>query len=380
MKLLEKILLAIDFSRSSENIVENAIVMAKIFQSKIILIHVLPDDIKNEKVRLSLNEAAIKQLGVIRERIENEGVNTDEPLLKFGCHYDKIIQMADSINANVIMVGAGEKSKNDVFQLGTTAGKIIRKSIRPVWVIKKDNPLNVKSILCPVDFFPESKRALKNAITMAHRFNAELIIFSVCELYYKGSLKLKIDWDEESEYLRSEHIKKFDSFLEDFNLTDLNWQKEIRNDDPAKEILGAISRHNSDILIMGTTGKTGLSRLIMGRVTEKVIREVPCSFITLKSKDIIATQFETKIRDIELHGSTARQLEKDGFFNESISEFEACQNINSMHIPSLNGIAKVYEKLDDMDNAEKYKNMAREVLARIWDKKIEAKIRKFYKL
>ena len=118
----------------------------------------------------------------------------------------------------------------------------------------------------------------------------------------------------------------------------------------------------------------------MGRVTEKVIREVPCSFITLKSKDIIATQFETKIRDIELHGSTARQLEKDGFFNESISEFEACQNINSMHIPSLNGIAKVYEKLDDMDNAEKYKNMAREVLARIWDKKIEAKIRKFYKL
>ncbi|MCK5279717.1 MAG: universal stress protein, partial [Cyclobacteriaceae bacterium] len=221
MKLLEKILLAIDFSRSSENIVENAIVMAKIFQSKIILIHVLPDDIKNEKVRLSLNEVAIKQLGVIRERIENEGVNTDEPLLKFGCHYDKIIQMADSINANVIMVGAGEKSKNDVFQLGTTAGKIIRKSIRPVWVIKKDNPLNVKSILCPVDFFPESKRALKNAITMAHRFNAELIIFSVCELYYKGSLKLKIDWDEESEYLRSEHIKKFDSFLEDFNLTDL---------------------------------------------------------------------------------------------------------------------------------------------------------------
>ncbi|MCK5703535.1 MAG: universal stress protein, partial [Cyclobacteriaceae bacterium] len=366
MKLLEKILLAIDFSRSSENIVENAIVMAKIFQSKIILIHVLPDDIKNEKVRLSLNEAAIKQLGVIRERIENEGVNTDEPLLKFGCHYDKIIQMADSINANVIMVGAGEKSKNDVFQLGTTAGKIIRKSIRPVWVIKKDNPLNVKSILCPVDFFPESKRALKNAITMAHRFNAELIIFSVCELYYKGSLKLKIDWDEESEYLRSEHIKKFDSFLEDFNLTDLNWQKEIRNNDPAKEILGAISRHKSDILIMGTTGKTGLSRLIMGRVTEKVIREVPCSFITLKSKDIIATQFETKIRDIELHGSTARQLEKDGFFNESISEFEACQNINSMHIPSLNGIAKVYEKLDDMDNAEKYKNMAREVLARIW--------------
>ncbi len=59
------------------------------------------------------------------------------------------------------MIGSGEKSKNDIFRLGTTAEKIIRKSDKPVWVVKKDNPLNVKNILCPVDFSPESKRALK---------------------------------------------------------------------------------------------------------------------------------------------------------------------------------------------------------------------------
>ena len=142
---------------------------------------------------------------------------------------------------------------------------------------------------------------MKNAITITRRFKAELIIISVYELYYSGLLRIKHDWDEENENIRSEHLRNFNSFLEDFNLIDLNWDKEIQSGDPATEILGAISRHKSDLLIMGTTGKSGLSRLIMGSVTEKVIREVPCSFITLKSKDIIDLQLEAEIRDIESH-------------------------------------------------------------------------------
>ncbi|MBL4887048.1 MAG: hypothetical protein JKZ03_00995 [Flavobacteriaceae bacterium] len=44
---------------------------------------------------------------------------------------------------------------------------------------------------------------------------------------------------------------------------------------------------------------------------------------------------------------------KDGFSEDSINEFEICLNINDMHIPSLNGIAKVYENLGDTNNSEK---------------------------
>jgi nucleotide-binding universal stress UspA family protein len=238
MTLLKKVLLATDFSKSCENVVKNTIGLAKTIQSKIILIHVLPDDIKNEKARLLLNEAAIKHLEVINDRIKSEGIKTDEPILEYGIHYDKIIQTADNINANVILIGSGEKLKNDVFQLGTTAEKIIRRSDKPVWVVKKDNPLNIKNIFCPIDFSPESERALKNAITITRRFKAKLIIFSVYELYYSGLLKIKLDWDKENENLRSEHLKNFNSFLEDFNLIDLNWDKEIQSGDPATEILG----------------------------------------------------------------------------------------------------------------------------------------------
>ncbi len=132
-----------------------------------------------------------------------------------------------------------------------------------------------------------------------------------------------------------------------------------------------------DLLIMGTTGKTDLSRLIIGSVAEKVVREVPCSFITLKSENIITLQLETNIRDIETHYSAGMELMEDGFFKESIEQFKICLSISNMHVPSYNGIAKVYEKLDDLDKAKIYRNSGKEVLNLIWNQKIEGEVRKF---
>lgn len=378
MKLLEKILLAIDFGKSSDIVVENAIVLAKTFQSNVTLIHVLPDDIKNVKAKALLNEAALNQMRNVKKFINSKDVHTDEYILEYGSYSDKIVRAADRINANLILVGSGEKSKNDAFQLGTTAETIIRKSNKPVWVVKNDNPLHIKTILCPVDFSHESERALKNAITLARRLKAKLIIFSVYDMLYRGAVKL--DFDIINAERKSDHNKDVNKFLEGFNLTDLNWSKVIKGGFPAKEILKAAKKYNPELIIMGTSGKTGLSKMIMGSVTEKVIREVPCSFMTLKSEDIINLKLITRIRDIQSHYDVADQLMKDGFFDKSINEFKICLSINDMHVPSLKGISIVYEKLNDKDNSEKYQNIAKEVLARIWDREIVDEIRKHYKL
>lgn len=375
MKLLENILLATDLSTSSENIVKNAIVLAKTFQSKITLVHVLPSDIKNEKTQLFLTEAAKNMLKVIKERIGNEGIEIEEPIMEFGSPYDKIVKTAVAVKANIILVGSGEKAKTVPFKLGTTAKRIIQKSDKPVWVVKNDHPIKVKKILCPVDFSQTSKRALQNAITMARRFKAALTILTVYESQSSSFLPFKDELVMEK--IRVEYTENLSNFLKAFNLTDLDCTQEIHEGDPAKEILLEISKNKPDLLVMGTTGKSGLSKIIIGSVTEKVIREVPCSFMTLKAKDAISLQLESKIRDIESHFGIAKQLMEDGFLEESINEYMVCLTINNMHIPSLHGLAKVYEKLNDLDSSRNYKRLAREILDRIWDRKIEDEIRKF---
>ncbi len=283
MKLLENILLATDFSKSSDDAVKNAIVLAKKFQSKITLVHVLPNYIRNEKAKFLLNKEAKSQLDVINSTINNAGVKTHTPIIKYGSYCDNIVKSGDKINADLIMVGSGEKSKNNLCQLGTTAETIIRKSNKPIWVVKKGSVLSIKTILCPVDFYDESKCALKNAISIAQKFKAKLVVFNVYEVISPESLRPAFNWDELNQNSHTRHLKEFNLFLTDFNLTDLNLRKKIQGGIPDVEILKAIKKYNSDLLIMGASGKTGLSRMIIGSVTEKVIREVPCSFITLKS-------------------------------------------------------------------------------------------------
>jgi universal stress protein E len=251
------------------------------------------------------------------------------------------------------------------------------KSEKPVLVIKEGMPLNVQHILCPVDFSKTSKRALKNAITMAHRFKAELTILSVCELQSSSWFTSETDKDLENDSRCATHKEKFENFLKDFNLSDLKCNKETRRGNPAEEILNTVSGKMIDLLVMGTTGKTGFSRLVIGSVTEKAIREVPCSFITLKSEDLITLQLETNIRDIENHYNAGKQLMEDGFFEESIEQFKLCLSINNMHVPSLYGIAKVYDKLNEPEKANLYRKQGREIMDRIWDQKIEADARKY---
>ena len=378
MKILENILLATDLFPSTKNVVGNAIALAKAFHSKITVLHVLPENIGNEKAKKLFGETVKGHLADINARIHKEGVKTTEPILEWGDHCEKIVAAAKRLDVNLIMVGAGESDEGQKFRLGTTAEKVIKLSAQPVFVVKPEEVLEVKTILCPVDFSAQSKRALKDAIIFARRFEAELIILSVYKPIASSTFSFKYDWEEENTRIAFKHIAQFNEFLKGFNLRDVNWKKEVRRGKPETEILAEISESDIDLLIMGTTGRSGLSKAFIGSVTEKVIREVPCTFITTKEQDVIQLQLENRIKDIESHYNIAVQLRKDGFYKESIAEFETCLKINDMHVPAIYGIAKVYDKLENPDMADKYRKLAREVLRRIWDSKIEEEIRKYY--
>ncbi|MFB9058140.1 universal stress protein [Mariniflexile ostreae] len=373
MKLIKNILVAIDFTESSENVLKNAINFAKTFKSKVTIVHVLPDDINNEKVSLLVEKAATTKLKEVTDRLTAEGVEVAPSILEHGNYSDKIINASDQLHANLIIVGSGNKLKDDAFQLGSNAEKIIRKSNAPVFVVKSDQIVDVKSILCPVDFSKESSRALHSAIIMSRMFNAKLVIMSVYSTFSQTFSNL--DPSEINQLRHLELKETFNSFLKGFNLIDLDVEKQIAGGNPSEIILNAIEKNNSDLLIMGTTGRSGISKILMGSVTEKVVRKVPCSFITLKNEDVVALDLESKIQDIENHYALAQQLFEKGFFKEAIHQYIICLNINVMHMPSLKGVAEVYKKLGDVDNEKKYKDMANNVLKRIDNIRIEEEIR-----
>lgn len=377
MKLLNKILLATDFSKSAENATEMAIKLAKTFDAKIILLHVLPVEAEIDSIKELLNLAVNSKFDHLKKRIADAGLREPVSMLEFGTVFDEIIRIADYKKVNIILMGSGKNTGDSSHKLSTTTGRVIRKTEKPVWVVKAGSKLEINKILCPIDFSEPSKKALDNAIHLARRFDAEVNVMSVFEPIDVYTEELDFICYQNDELLK-EYFEKFKDYLKGFNFKKVRFKKTYKSGIPYANILITINKYKPDLLIMGTTGKTALSKILIGSVTEKVTREVPCSFITTKSKSMIELNIESKIRDIEHHSKAGKQLLDDGYLDEAIEQFHICLKINNMHIPTLMGLEKAYEIIGDTNKSKMFRSLVSDVLNRLYDSNAEKQIRKHF--
>lgn len=380
MKLLEKVLIATDLSSSSNELVQNGIDIAKIVNAKIILVYVLNLNTGNQKIKKFILNAAINQLDRIKQKITDEGIECDTPIVAYGSIYEKIIEEATINDVNLILIGSNGKQADSKYKLGNTAFKVIQKTEIPVWVHKIGSNLKVNKILCPIDFSDSSTRALKNAIMVAKKLEAKLFVMNVYESEHPYEYFDIHYLATEIENERKLNKLAFEKYLKKINFRDVTYEYILSNGFPEVEILKTIKNNNIDLLIMGTTGKSGFSKFFMGSVTEKVIRDVPCSFITSKSKNLIRVVIEAKMNDLDTHFREAQLLFQDGLYDKALREYNICLNIDNMHIRSFNGIAATYEKMGNNEKADHYRQIAKEIYDYMWNSKIENEIRKHYKV
>jgi nucleotide-binding universal stress UspA family protein len=341
--------------------------------------YVLPDADVHPEIETLLSKYINKTLGKIEKAIKTEGISLLKTLILSGNPTDKILQVANDERANLILIGSGDESDKEEFRLGVTAEKLVRLSDIPVWVAKSNQEMELKRILCPVDFSNASKRALKNAILLSNNFQSSLTILGVYEPVTTTSPRIAIDLVETNNRLLKQFQNEMETFLAEFDLKGVNYNVEIDKGIPHEKILLAIDKLDCDLLVIGTNGRSGFSRIMLGSVTEKVIRNLPCSFVTTKTQDIFKLRFDNEIKEIETHFSNANRLVKSGLYNEAIGQYLICLQINDMHVPSMYKLSELYKILGNDEKVEYYDKMAKDLLQRLWDKKIENEIRKHYR-
>jgi len=379
MKLLEKILVPIDVNIDYKQQLNSAIKIAQSYNSEIIVMYVLSEEIVHNDIKEIVINAISENLNKIKEMLQKEGILIKEPSIVFGNPVDKILQSAINENVNLILISSGITNNKEKFKLGINADKLIRLSDKPVWVVKSNEETKLTNILCPVDFSDPSRRALKNAIILSKKFKANLRILGVYKPFVSTSLRLKVDTKEENAHRLGLIEKEMKQFVNEFDLDGINHFIDIQAGVAHENILNTIKEYGHDLLVMGTNGRSGLNRIIMGSVTEKVTREMPCSFVTTKTQDIIQLRFDNEIKEIEIHFKNANDLAENGFYKEAINQYMICLQINDMHIPTMYKLAEAHKIIGDNAKAGYYDNMAKDLLARLWDKKIEFEIRKHYR-
>ncbi|AXV38642.1 MAG: universal stress protein UspA [Methanobacterium sp. BRmetb2] len=140
-----------------------------------------------------------------------------------------------------------------------------------------------KKILLPTDGSENAQRAGKHAISIADTYRADIIVLNVIDTYYVQSLALPNFREDLRAELRLEGkkaVKKFVDQLEKSQCNgyckNINLTTKIKDGKPHQVILETILEEGIDLVVMGASGRHGLDRVMIGSVTDRVIREAKC--------------------------------------------------------------------------------------------------------
>lgn len=392
MKVLEKVLVAVDFGANTDSVVASATRIAKTFGSEIHLLHVLPvaeETIPefDEMMERQAQQQAVARLKEIRSRLDESEVWTAEEQIAQGTPFNEIMRVADDLDANVILVGSRNETHANEYGLGkptgllgTTAERLCRKASKPVWVVGSESETPGRSILCPVDFSSPSRRALKNAIHLARRFDVELIVLHVIRpLFAVPGLGTSDENDMQESHVKLQ-TSKFERFLGDFDFHNVRWSRVLRQGVPEDEIVAAAAEFSVDLMIMGSVGRTGLSRILLGSVASKVARRLPCSMVMMKAEDAVRLKLEEDLSDLKSHYTRACELLEEGFLDEAKRHFEQCIRTSDIFTPAWEGLAEVYQRQGKPERAEQSRESAKQIEERLLWQQVQADIRRNHPL
>jgi nucleotide-binding universal stress UspA family protein len=141
----------------------------------------------------------------------------------------------------------------------------------------------LRTILYPTDFSPRSEYAFGLACSLARDHGSRLIVLHVIEqpvFAYPGVMTAPpppLPSAEERQALRAklDEIRPDDETIPVVHL--------LVQGDPSLSILQIAKEHPCDLIVMGTHGRTGLGRLLMGSVAEEVLRKASCPVLTVKA-------------------------------------------------------------------------------------------------
>jgi nucleotide-binding universal stress UspA family protein len=270
---MEKLLLASDGSEFSEGAIREAINLAKTCGSKLYVISVAEEpDIREfaesyPLVATEKLELAVRQhLESLKEMAEKEGVVCEITESRGPRPYKYIIDEAAKNNVEMIIMGRHGRTGITRIMMGSVTANVIGDAPCKVMVVPRFARINFEKILIPTDGSIFSELATREAISIAKRVGSSLIGLSV----YKRDENSKLA--ETSVGMVKEVAKKENIKVETLTL----------KGEPYKVIVDTVEKKKAGLIVVGSHGRSGMERLLMGSVTERVIGHAGCPILVVR--------------------------------------------------------------------------------------------------
>lgn len=140
-------------------------------------------------------------------------------------------------------------------------------------------PLNC--VLCPVDLSDHSKCALAIAAALAKNDGARLVIASFVEPLLSDVAATRLDLDSINRDIEAQVRAAAGSVIPDFSTWRTPPAVVVRRGEPHEAIIAAAAQEHADLIVMGTHGLRGAAKLVLGSVTQRVIRKSPAPVLAV---------------------------------------------------------------------------------------------------
>lgn len=137
-----------------------------------------------------------------------------------------------------------------------------------------------KRILVPTDGSEFAKKAQKHALFIAKVCDAEIIALSVSENHFVNGISVNEEIEQLNEILNERCEADLKNF-EDMNEDGIKISPLIKEGSPAKSILEVASEEDVDLIVIGSSGKSGFDRFILGSVSDKVVNAAKCPVLVV---------------------------------------------------------------------------------------------------
>jgi nucleotide-binding universal stress UspA family protein len=281
---IKTILLATDFSAEARNALRCAISLAKRYESRLVLVHILPIEgaVEGESGPLmsdAIRHSAEKRMVKLETAADLKSL-PHESIIRSGDSWEVISQLLRDKHIDLVVMGTHGRGALKKLILGSTAEKIIRHAACPVLTVGPHVPSRLRKrfghIFYASDFSSGSRKALTYAVSLAEEDRAHLTMLHVIERDPISQSEVR-EWKQES---REKLTQMISSDL------DLPYKPEIEVEFgiPEVEIVRQAQARKADLIVMGSHSGGIVSRHLPWTTLHHVLQHAHCPVLTVRGE------------------------------------------------------------------------------------------------
>lgn len=281
-----KLLVAIDGSQPSMHALKESFRLAANEKSWITVTSVVPryegdlELIYIKNVQSIMRQPCETALAAANALAEKSGA-----LIRTVCEegdvYERIVDLAEAEDCDLIIMGRTGRHQLARKLIGNVTARVIGHSRADVLVVPDGSPIGLERILVATDGSSYSDAAASKALDFARGYGSALSVVSVVDV----PSELYAEAPDMVENMINNARRYVEEVGKRAEAAGIKVDTHVLEGETYETITGLAREHMIDMIIMGSHGRTGLKRLLMGSVAENVIGYAPCPVIVAKSSE-----------------------------------------------------------------------------------------------